>query len=56
MKGIKCVYSQTYTLQGNQFINGDRKFTGWNTDKDGKGTAYADGAKISKLFKDMVCR
>ncbi len=49
MKGIKCVYSQTYTLQGNQFINGDRKFTGWNTDKDGKGTAYADGAKISKL-------
>lgn len=49
MKGIKCVYSQTYTLQGNQFINGDRKFTGWNTDKDGKGTAYVDGAKISKL-------
>ena len=49
MKSIKCVYSQTYELQKNQFTNGNRKFTGWNTEKNGNGSAYADGAHISKL-------
>ena len=49
MKSIKCVYSQTYELQKNQFTNGNRKFTGWNTEKNGNGSAYADGSHISKL-------
>lgn len=49
MKSIKCVYSQTYELQKNQFTNGNRKFTGWNTEKNGNGSVYADGAHISKL-------
>lgn len=52
MKTIKCTYSQTYELQKNQFTNGNRKFIGWNTDKNGNGNTYIDGAHISKLCAD----
>lgn len=52
MNSVKCTYSKTYELQKNQFTNENRKFMGWNTDKNGGGNAYADGAHISKLCAD----
>lgn len=52
MKVVKCTYSKTYELQKNLFTNGNYKFLGWNTDKNGGGNAYADGACISKLCAD----
>ena len=49
MNSVKCTYSKTYELQKNQFTNGKRKFIGWNTDINGGGSAFADGANISRL-------
>ena len=49
MNSVKCTYSKTYELQKNQFTNGKHKFIGWNTDKNGGGSAFTDGANISRL-------
>ncbi len=35
------------TLSANTFIREGYKFTGWNTQADGQGTSYEDGASIS---------
>lgn len=41
-------YGVTYTLKGeNTFTKEGYTFIGWNTSADGKGTAYAAGAKIT---------
>ncbi len=34
-------------LDANAFTRADYKFTGWNTKKDGTGTAYADGESLT---------
>lgn len=41
------------TLPRHQFIRMGYTFTGWNTQADGKGTAYADDAKL-KLESDLT--
>ena len=42
-------YSTTKTLTANAFKRSGYTFTGWNTKKDGSGTAYKDKASVSKL-------
>ena len=38
-----------YQLPANSFYRFAKKFVGWNTAADGKGTSYVDGAKVSNL-------
>ena len=38
-----------YKLPANSFYCFAKKFVGWNTAADGKGTSYVDGAKVSNL-------
>ena len=38
-----------YQLPANSFYCFAKKFVGWNTAADGKGTSYVDGAKVSNL-------
>ena len=38
-----------YQLPANSFYCFAKKFVGWNTAADGKGTSYADGATVSNL-------
>lgn len=40
-----------YQLPANSFYCFAKKFVGWNTAADGKGTSYVDGAKVSNLAK-----
>ena len=48
--GINNVlYSADTKLTANGFSRTGYTFTGWNTKADGTGTAYADGATVSKL-------
>ena len=42
-------YNTTKTLTANAFKRSGYTFTGWNTKKDGSGTAYKDKASVSKL-------
>jgi len=44
----QIVYSGTATsLNPNQFTNTNGEFSGWNTQENGSGTPYADGASIT---------
>lgn len=47
MTGATVYYGQTYTVSANAFTNSGYKFTGWNTQADGKGTPYAAGAVLT---------
>ena len=44
-----CVYGKQYNLTKNGFQKKDYLFTGWNTQADGSGASYADGAAVSNL-------
>lgn len=47
-----CVYDVTYSLPSNSFIapgTGNYNFHGWNTNKNGTGTAYEDMGMIRNL-------
>lgn len=44
-----CVYGKQYNLTKNGFQKKDSMFTGWNTQADGSGASYADGAAVSNL-------
>ena len=50
--GIACNGSQT--LRANGFTRTGWTFTGWNTDKYGKGTAYAAGATVSAITSNIT--
>lgn len=47
----KITYGNKTALSANKFQKKGYTFTGWNTKKDGKGTAYADKADGSKLTR-----
>ena len=40
-------YGESATLNANSFTRTGYTFSGWNTNADGSGTAYGDGASIS---------
>ena len=44
-----CAYGKKYALTKNAFTMPRYLFKEWNTNADGSGTAYADGAEISNL-------
>lgn len=46
------VYGTDQNLNANTFSRDGYTFTGWNTEADGSGTAYADGAFVNNLTKD----
>ena len=47
MDVVKVKEGETITLPTNAFTKGSSTFTGWNTQADGTGTAYADKANVS---------
>ena len=50
----KAVEKTDVTLPENKFILANYGFGGWNTKKDGTGTAYADKGKIEKISADIT--
>ena len=44
-----CYYGTNVALPANTYTRVGYTFAGWNTKKNGKGTAYADKAKVSNL-------
>lgn len=53
MKAITGEKGKSFTLPKNVFTKKDCIFKAWNTKKNGSGTSYADGAKIS-LTKNLT--
>ena len=49
MESIEATYDEEYTLTTNAFTREGYTFTGWNTEADGSGTSYEDGATVSNL-------
>ena len=49
MDAITATYDEEYTLTANTFTRTGYTFTGWNTEADGSGTSYEDGATVSNL-------
>jgi uncharacterized repeat protein (TIGR02543 family) len=49
MKSQSMKYDKEYTLTKNAYKRKGYTFTGWNTKKDGKGTAYTNLAKVKNL-------
>ncbi len=49
MSDIKATFGQDIPLTKNAFAKDDHAFTGWNTEPDGSGLTYTDGATISNL-------
>ena len=47
MKALKAESGKKVKLTANKFTKKGYVFAGWNTKKNGKGTAYKDGAKIT---------
>ena len=47
LTGTTVYYGQSYTVSANAFTKSSYNFTGWNTQADGKGTAYAAGAVLT---------
>ena len=45
--------NESKALTANAFVRTDYTFTGWNTQPDGSGTSYADGAKLT-LTNDLT--
>ncbi len=52
MKVLTVYEGETGKLPANAFTVEGFDFAGWNTKKDGSGTAYADGAKLKEAPKD----
>ena len=46
------VYGTSQTLQANTFTNGSLTFHGWNTERDGSGTAYTDEQEVTNLSSE----
>ncbi len=49
MSNITATYDANCTLTLNSYNRIGYTFTGWNTQKDGSGTAYSDGAVVQNL-------
>lgn len=49
MDPIEVNYDESTTLPSNGFALPGYSFAGWNTSRDGSGTAYADGASIKNI-------
>ena len=49
MSDTSATYDTTVTLTANEFTRAGYTFTGWNTEADGSGTSYEDGATVSNL-------
>lgn len=49
MEDQDMVYGEPQNLFANKFKRTDADFTGWNTKKDGSGTAYKDGQRVQNL-------
>ena len=49
MQPLETLYGQSTVLPAPGFTKTGYTFTGWNTQADGKGTAYADGAAVLNL-------
>ena len=47
-----CKYGSGYQLTANTYECAGYTFTGWNTEADGSGTAYEDGAMVSNLSEE----
>ena len=47
MESMGLDYGQEATLNKNEFKRSGYKFTGWNTEPNGKGISYNDGQKIT---------
>ncbi len=45
VKDTSVIYDTTATISNNNFTREGYHFTGWNTKKDGSGTAYSSGTK-----------
>jgi len=43
-----------FQLEENTFIKEGYKFSGWNTDRNGNGTHYSDGATMNGLEEDLT--
>ena len=49
MDPMQLIYGQEYNLAKNTYTRGGDIFLGWNTERDGSGVAYTDGAAFSNL-------
>ena len=49
MADLATAYNETVTLPENAFTRTGYTFAGWNTEPDGSGDAYADGASVKNL-------
>lgn len=49
MSPQKVKVNATTTLNSNTFTNNNNSFGGWNTEPDGSGTSYVNGASVSGL-------
>ncbi|MBQ3182854.1 MAG: InlB B-repeat-containing protein, partial [Clostridia bacterium] len=47
VNGTAVTTYESYTIAGNEFINGDSEFIGWNTKADGSGTSYSAGQSVN---------
>ena len=52
--GIDCNTSRTLPAIGTDITRSGWTFVGWNTDKYGGGTSYADGATISNITSNIT--
>ena len=53
MDAMQLAYGQEYNLAKCSYIKENAKFIGWNTERDGSGTAYADEAAVENLFSEQ---
>ena len=53
MAKLTATEGETVTLTANAFKRTGYTFAGWNTDPNGKGTSYANGAKV-EVTGDMT--
>lgn len=49
VKDTSVIYDTTATISNNNFTREGYHFTGWNTKKDGSGTAYSSGTKKNRV-------
>lgn len=49
IQDISGTYDKAFTIPKNNFVRSCYEFTGWNTEKDGSGTAYADQESVKNL-------
>ena len=47
MNSLSCKYNVSCALTTNSFTRSGYTFTGWNTESDGSGTSYSDGASVT---------